>query len=247
MNTVLLEKQTMSRRIVVNGEYKTRRDNACFMVSHNESSFVDELQRTGAADAVLGEFILRIDGDSESDFDSQRRKIGLQLSKSVEGVTRANIAYARFIVVKGYSSLPPQLAVRRVGLANFISVFGICTDPTEETLLSEALRLDIETNEGDYNLDGVSMLLIVDKVYVAEAARRCGVSEYIHTNLSDIAHIFIGVRPKLVVLNCGDFSNAHTSMGISEIEYKHILRKHYARTGYKSVAGTSPFVMWKLL
>lgn len=247
MNTALLEKQTMSRRIVINGEYKTRRDNACFTVTHGDNSFVDELQRTGAADAVLGEFILRIDGDSESDFDSQRRKLGLQLSKSVQGVTRANIAYARFVVVKGYSSLPPQLAVRRAGLLNFISVFGICTDLTEETLINEALRLDVETTDGVYNLDGVSMLLIVDKVYVAEAARRCGVSEYIHTNLADIAHVFIGVRPKLVVLNCGDFSNAHTSMGITEIEYKHILRKHYERTGYKSIAGTSPFVMWKLL
>ncbi len=237
----------MSRRIVVNGEYKTRRNNACFAVSHNENSFVDELQRTGAADAVLGEFILRIDGDSESEFDAQREKIGLQLSKSIGGVTRANIAYARFIVVKGYSSLPKELAVRRAGLANFISVFQICPDPTEEALLAEALRLDIETCKGEYNLDGMSMLLVVDKVYVAEAARRCGVSEYIHSNLADIAHVFIGVRPKLVVLNCGDFSNAHSNMGITEIEYKHILRKHYERTGYKSIMGTTPFVMWKTL
>jgi len=247
LNTALLEKQTMSRRIVVNGEYRTRRDNACFVVSHSNNSFLDEMQRTGVADAVLGEFVLRIDGESESEFDSQRSKLGLQLSGPVHGVTRANIAFARFIVVKGYSSLPKELAVRRAGLTNFISVFGICTDQTESMLLNEALRLDIETNEGEYNLDGVSMLLIVDKVYVAEAARRCGVSEYIHMNLADIAHVFIGVRPKLVVLNCGDFSNAHTALGISEIEYKHILRKHYESTGYKSVAGASPFVMWKLL
>ena len=64
--------------------------------------------------------------------------------------------------------------------------------PTEFALLSEAIRLDIETSESDYNLDGINALLLVDKVYVAEAARRCGVSEYIHTNLADIAHVFHG-------------------------------------------------------
>lgn len=247
MDTALLEKQTMSRRIVINGDYKTRRNNASFVLKHGNSSFVDELQITGAADAVLGELVLRIDGDSESDFDSQRAKLGLQLSKPVQGITRANIAFARFIVVKGYSSLPPGVAVRRAGLLDYVNVFGICSDPTEYNLLSEALRLDIETSDTEYNLDGVSSLLLVDKVYVAEAARRCGVSEYIHTNLADIVHVFTGVRPKLVVLNCGDFSNAHATMGITELEYKHILRKHYERTGYKSVAGVSPFVMWKLL
>lgn len=238
----------MSRRILINGEYRTRRDNVSFVISHNDNSFVDELHMTGAsADAVLGEFILRIDGESETAFDSQRRKLGLQLYKPVDGMTKANIAYARFIVVKGYTSLPKEIAVRRSGLGNFVSVFNICPDPTESLLLQEALRLDIATSEGEYNLDGVSMLLIVDKVYVAEAARRCGVSEYIHTNLADIAHVFIGVRPKLVVLNCGDFSNAHKSLGITELEYKNILRKHYENTGYQSVPGASPFVMYKLL
>ena len=247
LNITLLEKQTMSRRIVLTGEYKTRRDSACFVVSHTDISFVDELQRTGAGDAVLGEFIVRVDVEGESDFDAQREKLGLKLSKSINGVTRANIAYARFVVVKGYPSLPTELAVRRAGLLNYISVFGLCPDPTETSLVTEALRLDIEMCKGDYNLDGVSMLLVVDKVYVAEAARRCGVSEYIHTNLADLAHVFIGVRPKLVVLNCGDFSNTHSNLGITEIEYKHKLRKHYERSGYNSVVGASPFVMWKPL
>lgn len=243
----MLEKQTLSKRIVVNGEYKTRRETSCFTVGYNDNSFLSGLQRTGAAEAVLGELVVRIDGDSESEFDNQRSKLGLHLSESVQGVTRANIAYARFVVVKGYSALPAELAVRRAGLSNYVSVFGVCQDPTENALLTEALRLDVETSVGDYNLDGTSTLLLVDKVYVTEAARRCGVSEYIHSNLADIAHVFMGVRPKLVVLNCGDFSNAHNALGISEVEYKHILRKHYARVGYKSVVGASPFVMWKLL
>jgi len=247
VDIALLEKQTLSRRIVINGEYRTRRNNAGFILRHGDNSFVEELQITGAADAVLGEFILRIDGDCESDFDSQRARLGLQLSKPVQGITRANLAYGRFVVVKGYSSLPPEVAVRRAGLLDYVNVFGICSAPTEFALLSEAIRLDIETSESDYNLDGINALLLVDKVYVAEAARRCGVSEYIHTNLADIAHVFTGVRPKLAVLNCGDFSNAHASMGITELEYKHILRKHYERAGYKSVNGVSPFVMWKLL
>ena len=248
MRIAALEKQTMSRRIVLDGEYHTRRNNSGFTLSRGDSAFVDELQMTsGVTDAVLGEFILRVNGDSETDFDAARTKLGLQVYPVGQGVSRACIASARFVVVKGFAALPSQLAVRRAGLVNYVTVFGLCPDPTESMLLSEALRLDVETCKGEYNLDGKDMLLVTDKVFVAECARRCGVSEYIHTNLSDIAHVFIGVRPRIAVLNCGDFSNEHVRLGITEVEYKNILRKHYASVGYRSLGGVSPYVMWKSL
>jgi len=85
VDIALLEKQTLSRRIVINGEYRTRRNNAGFILRHGDNSFVEELQITGAADAVLGEFILRIDGDCESDFDSQRVKAGFTAFKTSAG------------------------------------------------------------------------------------------------------------------------------------------------------------------
>lgn len=248
MQVNTLEKRTLSRRIVMDGEYRTRRNNSGFILSRGENSFVDEMQMAGASDAVLGEFILRINGDSESEYDLHRERLGLQLYPIAQNVSRVCLAHARFVVVKGFSSLPRELAVRRAGLNNYISVYGVCSDPTESMLLSEALHLDMSTCKGEYNLDGTSMLLIVDKVFVAESARCCGISEYIHTNLADISHVFIGVRPKLVILNCGDFSNEHVRLHITESEYKNILRKHYASVGYKSLdGGVSPYVMWKLL
>lgn len=247
MQTAILEKQTLSKRIMLNGEYHTRRGNTGFFLNREGITFTDELQMSGASDAVLGELLIRINGDGENEFFSQRAQLGLNLQRVSQGVNRACLAFARFIVVKGFASLPRSLSVRRAGLADYASVFGVCPDPTESMLLTEALRLDVETCEGEYNLDGVSMLLLVDKVYVAECARRCGISEYLHTNLADIAHVFIGVRPKLVVLNCGDFSNEHTRLGITEKDYKDILKKHYTRVGYQTLGGVSPYVMWKLL
>ena len=75
--------------------------------------------------------------------------------------------------------------------------------------------------------------------------RRCGVSDT-YTRTARYNSCFTGVRPKLAVLNYG-ISAMLVSLGITELEYKHILRKHYERAGYKSVNGVSPFVMWKLL
>ena len=60
------------------------------------------------------------------------------------------------------------------------------------------------------------------------------------------AYFHGGYRPKLAVSNCGDFSNEHVRLGISEQEYKEMLRQHYQNAGYKSLGAVSPYVMWKL-
>lgn len=247
MKVSTLERRTLSKQIIIDGDYNTRCGRNGFVLAHDNAVFVDELQMTGAPDSVLGELIIRISGDGESEFDIQRKQLGLNVYPVSEGVSRVGLAYARFVVVKGYSALPQTLAVRRASLSDFVSTFGLCPDPTESMLLDEVLHLDVETSDDDYNLDGTEMLLIVDKVFVCDCARRCGISEYIHSNLADLAHVFIGVRPHLVILNCGDFSNEHTRLGVSETSYKNTLKKHYSRVGYKSLGSISPYVMWKLL
>ena len=40
MDIALLEKQTLSRRIVINGEYRTRRNNAGFILRHGDNSLL---------------------------------------------------------------------------------------------------------------------------------------------------------------------------------------------------------------
>lgn len=268
MDVRKLERQTLSEAIVIDGEYKTRRGNTGFVIGRGDESFVQELYDTGAADGILGELVVRIYGDGDTSLDGERQLLGLPMQKitKVEAVedpgspgnminvsrimSRAELGYARFVVVKGYSALPKCLAVRRSGLINYIIKHMLCPEPTEASLISDAVALDMSTTKGDYDLSGKSMLLVVDKVYVRDAGRKCGISEYIHNNLVDIVHTYTAVRPKLVVLNCGDFTSEHRRQGITEEEYKNRLKKHYTKCGYKVVPNNSTvsqYVMWKEL
>jgi hypothetical protein len=248
VRTAELEKRTLSKVIRIDGEYRAARNApGGVAISDGAAPFSDEVQTHGAADTVLGELIIRVNGDGDPEFDEQRRQFGLTVRSIAPGISRVCTAFARFTVVKSYDALPSGLSVRRVGLSNYTSVYGICPDPTEQALLQHAIQLDAKTCKRDYSLDGDSFLLITDKVFVAACARRCGISEYIHTNLADIAHVFIGAHPKLVVLNCGDFSNEHTRLGMSEPEYKDMLRTHYMRVGYEPVDSEPSYVLYKLL
>jgi hypothetical protein len=245
MDVKTLEKNTLSRKICVEGRYRAQRGGG-FHISRG-LPLIEEIQRFGASSVVLGEFLVNVWGDGDSEFDGQRKQLGLDLVRNDES-SRARLAFARFIVVKAFDALPVDIAVRRVGLISYADTYNICDDVTERTLLEEAVRLDGESTGGKpYALDGEDVLLVTDKIFVAAPARRCGVSEYIQSNLADITHIYVGARPKLVVLNCGDFSNEHLNMGITEGEYKEILRKHYTKAGYKSFTGMSPYMMWRLL
>jgi hypothetical protein len=248
MKADMLEKRTSSQVIRVDGEYRAARAaRGGFEISNGDDPFVDEIQRRGADNAILGELFIRVNGDGDSGFDAQRQRLGLNIRRSGPDTSRACLAFARFVSVKAYDALPPGVSVRRAGLANYASVFGLCRDSAEYDLLLRAIHLDAEHSEGGYSLAGDTPLLITSVVYVAPCARRCGISEYIHTNLADIAHVFIGARPKLVVLNCGDFTGEHARLGITETAYKDMLRTHYLRIGYEPVDDGLPYVLWRLL
>lgn len=82
--------------------------------------------------------------------------------------------------------------------------------------------------------ENTNNIVIVDKVYVYEHYRQCGVSTWIHTNLRDIMYRFMGMSIGDMLLIPGDFSDeCGNKFNMSETQYVQMLKDHYTRVGYE--------------
>jgi len=76
-------------------------------------------------------------------------------------------------------------------------------------------------------------IVIVDKVYVYDRYRSCGISRWLHTNIRDIMFEYTGLIIGDMLLIPGDFSDeAILKFGMNNDQYINFLKKHYESIGY---------------
>lgn len=104
-------------------------------------------------------------------------------------------------------------------------------DDTLDKSLLVNCALKLQKKGSKENLNNI---LIVDKVYVYERYRQCGISTWIHANLRDIVYKFMGMPIGDMLLIPGDFSEeCNKKFNMSETEYVQMLKEHYNRVGYE--------------
>lgn len=208
----------------------------------------------------IAELKLKIIGEATRD-ESQSRLSDLRESRKQASIIQLDslpnwerylVAYACIFIIKSDYAIPYELKNRELS-DNSIGKFAKTEDKVE--LITEALKVRGQIiNEYNYPAEYVN-IAVVDKVYVAPAFRRCRVSSWIHTNLSDMINLYSLVFPNAVLLAYGDFSDeADTMFNMSKKAYSNMLYKHYTSLGYKRVPKISiPIIeqgsniMYKLL
>ena len=154
----------------------------------------------------------------ELDLDRKRKatlyKVGINKEKSYL------LAYADLIVVKDGERLDYGIDDR----------FENAND--KKTLVNTAITLQDKNN----NSNITNNVVIVDKVYVYERYRSCGISRWIHENIRSIMGTYMNIHVGDILLIPGDFSmEARTKFGMSDEQYIDMLRKHYLSVGYKQM------------
>lgn len=101
----------------------------------------------------------------------------------------------------------------------------------KSVLLDVALSLQSEGK----NSSKINNILIVDRVYVYEMYRRCGISTWLHKNVRDVIESYTGVNIGDMLLIPGDFANeAGDKFYMDNKQYITMLSRHYQLVGYKN-------------
>lgn len=95
-----------------------------------------------------------------------------------------------------------------------------------DMLIEKAIQIQKKTSDKNN-------IAIVDKLFVNEQYRRCGISSWIHLNLRDILQTYIEVQIGDMMLIPGDFTNEADRMKIPEKKYVDMLKSHYNDLGYR--------------
>lgn len=95
-----------------------------------------------------------------------------------------------------------------------------------DMLIDKAIEIQKKSN-------GRNHIAIVDKLFVNEQYRRCGISSWVHINLRDIIMTYMDINIGDVLLIPGDFSNEAERLSIPEKAYTDMLKKHYSELGYR--------------
>lgn len=191
---------------------------------YDEMSFEDSLC-TGNNVADTGMFKVRINilgvyftkdrpvsRDAMRDLDKNRKAVLYKVGANKE--RSYLLAYADLIIVRDGSTLSYN--------ANDV----VNSSEDRRALIHTASNLKNHGNN----------VVIVDKVYVYDKYRQCGISSWIHQNIRGIMYQYIGVDVSDIILIPGDFSaEAGTKFGMTDEQYLDMLRNHYLSVGYEQM------------
>lgn len=168
--------------------------------------------------------IIRMQEHREKDLGLVRTKLGT--------IDRYNIGYVDILILKSDYSFPEEVTNKGKTLDDIIKS---AKGEDELKLLTSALEIQHNIIKSNSKMTDCN-IAIVDKVYINNEFRRCGLSTWIHTNIADIAKIYGMINIEAVLLIPGDFSDeANTRFNMSKQEYEDMLIKHYKNVGYKFI------------
>lgn len=206
-------------------------------INNNDNSYRNNIGKIRVT--IYGESKFNINDDKLLNMRWHREK-ELGLARNMVGKTdRYAIAYADFVILKSDSTLP--INVIQNDKSND-DIGKLAKSEDEYMLLTSALQMQNEIVSKGIPINK-SNIAIVDRVYVHQFFRHCGISSWIHDNIGDILKTYGMIDISGVILIPGDFNNeAEKVFRVSQKEYKKMLINHYKNHGYKFL---DKYVMYK--
>lgn len=158
-----------------------------------------------------------------------RLSLELKINLNKNGTTyKGLIGYVDILVIKGENLISNLDNNGR----NEESLTKLANNTDEIELFISSLRMCDYLLHGDnYNI------AIVDRVYIHKSFRRLGISSWIHNNIFELVKWFGIIKPDIIILEFGDFSNeAIGEFKLTKNGYNNMLRSMYFKLGYKKLS-----------
>ena len=165
---------------------------------------------------------------------SDLAKWGVKQLYGSDKLNRYLVASADILILKGDMALPYNIKANGKTEKD-IEHLASTNDMLEVMIYALELAKYITMECGcapDY-----ANVAIIDKVYVSELFRRCGISTWLHNNIADIINMYSLTFPTGLILTTGDFANESKSkFNMTNVEYNKMLVNHYKALGYKDIS-----------
>lgn len=163
----------------------------------------------------------------------KHREKDLGLEKCTLGnMDRYYIGYVDIFILKSNNLLPALLEHKG---KTYEDVEKISHNDYELMMLLAAIDIQKNLLDENKNLQECN-IAIVDKVFVHYNFRRCGISSWIHDNLSDLIKVYGMIDIAAAIMLPGDFNNESKRIfNMTKEEYEQMLIQHYVNVGYKPI------------
>lgn len=233
-------------KVIVDGYMQTMYNNRGLEVQELESlASALENNKTGYNQG-MGKLRINIMGEAsnietQEEIDNMRyyREEILKLTRTKLGSSdRYNIGYMDILILKSDYAFPSTVSNKGTTVDDMNK---LAKGEDELELFTEALKLQEKMSNGK-DKQTIS-IAIIDKVYINNKFRNCGLSTWLHSNMRDIIKVYCMIDIGAILLIPGDFSGeAETFFGMSKKQYLNFLVKHYKSVGYKFI---NKHVMYK--
>lgn len=169
-----------------------------------------------------------------------------------DSADRGIVAYADVLILKGGYTLPFGIVANGRSEKDLVKLAN--TEDMLELLVAATKLSEYIKDKSSYSEDWIN-IAIINKVYVFPIFRRCGISKWIHCNISDIINMYSLVFPLGIVQMYGDFSGECKRLfNMDNTTYNKMLYAHYKSLGYNKLhklkiknAPSSELILYKLL
>jgi len=142
------------------------------------------------------------------------------------------LGHCKLVILRGSSGLPQRLRKPRFNRTNQLAQLIAAGDVSLERLFYCAMEVEAKLSKNGISQYSMNMLCAIDRICTAPSLRGGGLGWYFIDNLPDLIHLYMGVRPGLFVLQCGDYNHESDKMGISKEEYIDKLVMFYEKCGF---------------
>lgn len=181
-----------------------------------------------------------------------RQIAGVPAICSNDSADRGIVAYADVLILKGGYTLPFGIIANGRSEKDLVKLAN--TEDMLELLVAATKLSEYIKDKSSYSEDWIN-IAIINKVYVFPIFRRCGISKWLHCNISDIINMYSLVFPLGIVQMYGDFSGECKRLfNMDNNTYNKMLYAHYKSLGYNKLhklkiknAPSSELILYKLL
>lgn len=232
MDTLKLEQIGYFDRIFIDGTIKPMNIASGLTVKNKESlteaiendseNYMHDIAKLRLE--ILGESIEGTDKDEKEQIKEDRFENGIKMINKSGNIERYIIAYADILILKGKHVFPFKKNDNNI--EDYCVKSDVKLDNYQNYIAAVNIAREIAKREREEVLN--INIAMIDKVYVYQAFRECGISSWIHDNLIEILKVYGMVRPHGVVLTYGDF----TKQSLITKNYIEFLKNHYKNHGY---------------
>lgn len=210
-------------------------DNVGIEIKDGES-IIDSLNNVRTYGQGVCKLRINIVGESTKDedinIDKYRNSLGL-IERDLGKTKRFNIGYVDILIVKDDCVFDVNVTNRGNTEKDVVRV-AKCDDELE--LMIKAIDIKKEISKENRYITDCSVA-IIDKIFINNNFRRCGIATWVHNNIRDLVKIYGMMHITAVLLIPGDFTGkANSECNMSTEEYKKMLDIHYKALGYKYIS-----------